>query len=60
MDGTARTGGTWVTERQGGSDVGATETTAHQTNAGYSLSGLKWFTSNADGDLALATAAPWS
>jgi alkylation response protein AidB-like acyl-CoA dehydrogenase len=58
MDGTAHTGGTWVTERQGGSDVGATETTAQQTNAGYSLSGLKWFTSNADGDLALATARP--
>lgn len=58
MDGTAYTGGTWVTERQGGSDVGATETTARQTNAGYSLTGLKWFTSNADGDLALATARP--
>jgi len=59
MDGLAQTGGTWVTERQGGSDVGgATETTARQTNAGYSLSGLKWFASNAGGDLALATARP--
>ena len=58
MDGTALTGGTWVTEKQGGSDVGATETTARRTNDGILLSGLKWFASNVDGGIALTLARP--
>ncbi len=57
-DGKAATGGTWVTEKQGGSDVGATETTARRTNDGIRLSGLKWFASNVDGGLALTLARP--
>lgn len=58
MDGGAATGGTWVTEKQGGSDVGATATVARPTEEGALLRGLKWFASNADGDLALALARP--
>ena len=57
-DGKALTGGTWVTEKQGGSDVGATQTTARRTNDGIRLSGLKWFASNVDGGLALTLARP--
>ncbi len=58
MDGSAATGGTWVTEKLGGSDVGATETVARRTNEGIVLSGLKWFASNVDGGLALTLARP--
>ena len=58
MDGKAETGGTWVTEKQGGSDVGATETMARRTNDGFALSGLKWFASNVDGGIALTLARP--
>ena len=58
MDGTAATGGTWVTEKQGGSDVGTTATVARRTNDGFVLSGLKWFASNVDGGLALTLARP--
>lgn len=57
-DGKAATGGTWVTEKQGGSDVGAARTTARRTNDGIRLSGLKWFASNVDGGLALTLARP--
>ena len=56
MDGRAATGGTWVTEKQGGSDVGATATVARRTNEGIVLSGLKWFASNVDGGVALTLA----
>lgn len=58
MDGTAATGGTWVTEKQGGSDVGATATVARPAAEGALLRGLKWFASNADGALALTLARP--
>lgn len=58
MDGNAKTGATWVTELAGGSDVGAAETRAQVTAGGVALTGFKWFTSNADCDLALATARP--
>ncbi|MET1025537.1 MAG: acyl-CoA dehydrogenase family protein [Dongiaceae bacterium] len=59
MDGTAATGGTWATERQGGSDVGANATMAVAGKDGaVTLHGLKWFCSNAASDLALATARP--
>lgn len=58
MDGLAKTGGTWATEKQGGSDVGATTTRAVQQGERFALTGLKWFTSNANSGLALATARP--
>jgi len=50
-------GAMFLTEKQGGSDVGANETTAEQAADGtYRLSGEKWFCSNIDaqGTLALA------
>ena len=58
MDGAAATGGTWVTEKQGGSDVGATETAARRVEDGFRLRGLKWFASNVDGGIALTLARP--
>ncbi len=58
MDGEAKTGGTWATELQGGSDLGATTTVARPSGGGFALTGLKWFVSNVDGDLALVTARP--
>jgi len=59
MDGRTVTGGTWATEQHGGSDVGATTTTAVATSGGrFALHGLKWFTSNANSGLAIATARP--
>ncbi len=57
-DGLALTGGTWATELHGGSDVGATSTTARAEGDHVRLNGLKWFASNADGGLAVATARP--
>ena len=57
-DGGALTGGTWATELHGGSDVGATTTMARAENGHFRLDGLKWFTSNPAGGLALATARP--
>ncbi len=56
MDGTALSGGTWATELHGGSDVGATTTIATKDGSTYKLSGLKWFTSNANSGIAIATA----
>jgi alkylation response protein AidB-like acyl-CoA dehydrogenase len=58
MDGLAKTGGTWATEKHGGSDVGATTTVAIRNGERFALHGLKWFTSNANSGLALATARP--
>jgi len=58
MDGLAKTGGTWATEQHGGSDVGATTTVAVANGDRFALHGLKWFTSNANSGLALATARP--
>ncbi len=58
MDGKTKSGGTWATELHGGSDVGATGTVARPDGGAWRLSGLKWFTSNADSGLALATARP--
>ncbi len=55
-DGGALTGGTWATEQSGGSDLGATTTTASPAGDHVVLNGLKWFASNPDGGLALATA----
>ncbi len=58
MDGHAKTGGTWATEQHGGSDVGATTTVAISNEGHFALHGLKWFTSNANSGLAVATARP--
>ena len=58
MDGHAKTGGTWATEQHGGSDVGATTTVAVANGNRFALHGLKWFASNANSGLALATARP--
>lgn len=58
MDGQTKTGGTWATELHGGSDVGATTTVAKKDGEKVTLHGLKWFTSNANSGLALATARP--
>ncbi|MSO65267.1 MAG: hypothetical protein EXQ85_05630 [Alphaproteobacteria bacterium] len=54
MDGQALSGKTWATELHGGSDVGATTTIARRQDAHIRLNGLKWFTSNANGGLAVA------
>ena len=58
MDGLSKTGGTWATEQHGGSDVGATTTRAVAAGDHFALHGLKWFTSNANSGLAVATARP--
>ena len=60
QDGESLTGGTWATEHHGGSDIGATTTVATpgDKTGEFTLKGLKWFTSNANGGLALATARP--
>ncbi len=58
MDGHALTGGTWATELHGGSDVGATTTVARTEGDHVRLTGLKWFVSNTNGGVALATARP--
>ena len=57
-DGKALTGGTWATEHHGGSDVGATTTSARSDGRSFRLNGLKWFVSNVDGGIGLATARP--
>src|SRR6185437_1981947 len=57
-DGHTTTGGTWATEKHGGSDIGATTTIARPQNGDFSLHGLKWFASNANSGLAVATARP--
>ncbi|KAK5871411.1 hypothetical protein PBY51_004295 [Eleginops maclovinus] len=52
------TSGQWMTERQGGSDVGSgTETVAApQADGSYKLHGFKWFTSATDADMTLTLA----
>jgi len=50
-------GAMFLTEEQGGSDVGATETTAEPAGDGtYELTGEKWFCSNIDAQATLALA----
>ncbi len=53
-------GATWMTETQGGSDLGATQTMARMEQGGWRLQGEhKYFASNAGlTDLALVTARP--
>ena len=49
----------WMTEKTGGSDVGALTTTARRDADGtWRLWGDKWFASNANADLALTLARP--
>lgn len=52
------TSGQWMTEASGGSDVGGTETIARQEEGQWRLYGLKWFTSAAASQMALALARP--
>jgi alkylation response protein AidB-like acyl-CoA dehydrogenase len=55
----AWTCGQWMTERQGGSDVGRTATVARLDERGrWRLHGVKWFTSATTADCALALARP--
>ena len=48
----------FMTERAGGSDVGAIETTARLVDGEWRLYGDKWFCSHADADIALLLARP--
>jgi acyl-CoA dehydrogenase len=50
----------FMTEKSGGSDVGALETEARQENGEWRLYGEKWFCSHTDADLALILARPQS
>lgn len=52
------TGAMFLTEKAGGSDVGASETVARETPAGWALTGEKWFCSNVDAERILALARP--
>ncbi|HLN10913.1 MAG TPA: acyl-CoA dehydrogenase family protein, partial [Xanthobacteraceae bacterium] len=48
----------FMTEKAGGSDVGAIETRAHHDGAVWRLFGEKWFCSHTDADVALLLARP--
>ncbi len=48
----------FMTEKAGGSDVGAIETLARETDGVWRLHGDKWFCSHADADVALMLARP--
>ena len=51
-------GAQFMTEKAGGSDVGAAETEAVWEDGGWRLHGDKWFCSNASADLMLTLARP--
>lgn len=51
-------GAQFMTERQGGSDVGANAALARLDEDGWRLHGAKWFCSNASADVALVLARP--
>ena len=51
-------GAQFMTERAGGSDVGAIETVAEPAGEHWVLTGDKWFNSHADADVALTLARP--
>jgi alkylation response protein AidB-like acyl-CoA dehydrogenase len=55
---TLATGAMFLTEKQGGSDVGQTLTVAKPAGTGYRLYGDKWFCSNVDAGVILALARP--
>lgn len=48
------TSGQWMTERTGGSDVSRSETVAKPSSKGYTLHGVKWFSSSTVSQMALA------
>ncbi len=48
----------FITEKAGGSDIGAIETIAHDEGGVWRLYGEKWFCSHADADVALILARP--
>ena len=52
------TSGQWMTERTGGSDVGASETVARQADGEWRLYGTKWFTSATTAEMALTLGRP--
>jgi acyl-CoA dehydrogenase len=47
-----------LTERAGGSDLGALETTARRDGDAWLLNGFKWFASNCDGQVFVVLAKP--
>jgi acyl-CoA dehydrogenase len=49
-------GATFLTEINGGSDVGSIETVARKVGDHYLLTGEKWFASNCDAEIAIALA----
>jgi alkylation response protein AidB-like acyl-CoA dehydrogenase len=51
-------GSMYLTERAGGSDLGATETVARKVDGVWKLTGFKWFCSNVDGDAIVTLARP--
>ena len=51
-------GGQFMTEKEGGSDVGKLTTTAVQEGDHWRLSGEKWFCSNADAKIVMLLARP--
>ncbi|MBU2531141.1 MAG: acyl-CoA dehydrogenase family protein, partial [Alphaproteobacteria bacterium] len=51
-------GAQFMTEREGGSDVGRTATTARKVDGEWRIWGDKWFCSNADAGMALLLARP--
>ena len=50
------TSGQWMTERSGGSDVSGTETRATRNPEGFTLKGVKWFTSATTSQMAMTLA----
>jgi alkylation response protein AidB-like acyl-CoA dehydrogenase len=50
--------GQWMTERQGGSDVGSNAVVARAEQGGWRLYGQKFFCSNVSGEVVLALARP--
>jgi alkylation response protein AidB-like acyl-CoA dehydrogenase len=51
-------GGQFMTEKEGGSDVGKLTTTAVQEGEHWRLTGEKWFCSNADAEIVMLLARP--
>jgi acyl-CoA dehydrogenase len=51
-------GGQFMTEKEGGSDVGKLTTTAVQQGDHWRLTGEKWFCSNADAEIVMLLARP--
>lgn len=52
------TGSQFITEKAGGSDIGAVETVARERDGVWRLEGDKWFCSHTDADVALVLARP--